>query len=192
MARNYALEGELKEAARAAGALESALQDFELDVQVFRITKAEEIPTWIAKTKTEFKHRYAIQSDHDLALVHKAFVLKNKTAEGDLYKSVSPQRFEELKAQWSNGVPEHAKAQFKDTDHASNPWAATPSNCDMKTGRYNDDAIKRQMSAVRGMGTDNKGGLKAASVAAAVGAVLGQLYAPGFRSPVGNVSIREK
>lgn len=44
MSRNFRLEAELKEAAVAAGCLESALADFELDVQAFRLTSASEIP----------------------------------------------------------------------------------------------------------------------------------------------------
>ena len=126
MSRNFYLEAQVKEAAQAAGALENALADFELDVQAFRLTKAEEIPAWIAKTKTEFPHRYAVQSDHDAELCHKAFVLKNKTAEGALYKSVSPDRFEQLKVQWADGVPESEKTRFNGGggDHKNNPWAA--------------------------------------------------------------------
>ena len=174
MPPNYALQIALKDAAKAAGALEAALPDFDLDVQTFKITAVSEVEKWVEKCKVEKPHRFAVQSDHDV-LAHRAFVLRNKTAEGQLYKSVTPQRFEELKTQWSNGIPEHAKEQFKDADHATNPWAATPANCNMKTGRYTDDAIKRQMSAVRGMGPE-----KAAQISAAVSAKLGDLYAPGF------------
>ncbi len=175
MARNFHLEGLLKEAAAAAGAREEALADFELDVQAFRITKAEEIPAWVERCKTEMKHRFAIQSDHDAELCHKAFVLKNKTAEGALYKSVSPDRFEQLKVQWANGVPESEKTRFNGSDHKNNPWAAIETNINTKTGRYLEDAIKRQMSCVRAMGPE-----RAAETAAVVGARLGQIYAPGF------------
>jgi len=49
MSRSLTLEGQPKEAARTPGALQSALSNFEGDVQTYAITSAEEIPVWIAK-----------------------------------------------------------------------------------------------------------------------------------------------
>jgi hypothetical protein len=63
-------------------------------------------------------------------------------------------------------------------EDSKNPWAATPENCDPRTGRYREGAINRQMSCVRAMGPE-----RAAEIAAAadgVGAKLGDLFAPGF------------
>lgn len=73
--------------------------------------------------------------------------------------------FQRWKASRSNGS----------ADHAKNPWAAN-GNINPKTGRYTDDAIKRQMSLVR-VGVE-----PAAKIAAAVGSKLGDIYAPGFKS----------
>jgi hypothetical protein len=47
----------------------------------------------------------------------------------------------------------------------------------MRTGRYTDDAIKRQMSLVRATGPE-----KSAQISASVGAKLGDIYAPGFKN----------
>jgi hypothetical protein len=187
MSRNFYLEAQVKQAAAAAGALEAALQDFEIDVQTFAITKADEIEAWIAKCKVEKPHRFAIQGDADAEMCHRAFVLKNKTDESKLYLAVGERRYQELKAQWADGIPESEKKRLNGSaNHENNPWAAVAGNI-RKDGRYTEDAIRRQMSAVRGMGTDSKGGLKAAGIAAAVGARLGQLYAPGFANKLGSV-----
>ena len=62
--RNFLLEAQMKEAATLAGCLESALPDFELDVQDFRVTNASEVPAWIEKCRTPHPHRFAIQNDH--------------------------------------------------------------------------------------------------------------------------------
>jgi hypothetical protein len=175
--RNFLLEAQLKEAAALAGCLESAVNDFELDVQDHRITSAAEIPAWIEKAKEQFPHRFAVQSDHDRELCQQAFVFKNKTAESRLYRAVGEKRFEELKALYANGLPESEKKKLNGSaDHRKNPWAPVESNINMKTGRYSDDAIKRQMSLVRATGPE-----RAAQVAASVSAKLGDLYAAGFK-----------
>ncbi len=184
MTRNYSLEAKVKEAAAAAGALVSAIDDFALDVQSFAVTKAEEIPAWIEKCKVERPHRFAVQSDHDAELCRQAFVAKNVTAQGKLYTAVGEARFNVLKAQWADGIPESEKKRMNgNADHKNNPWNAEGNV--HKSGRYTEDAIKRQMSTVRAMGPE-----RAAEVAAVVGARLGQIYAPGYRNAVGNVSIR--
>lgn len=173
--RNYALEGRIKEAARAAGVLESALEDFIADHGAYKFTEAE-LPAWIEKCKAEKPHRFAIQSDYDAELCAAAFVAKNKTAEGRLYRAVGPQRFAELKAIYANGVPE-SEQKRSGADHSKNPWAAVEGNINPKTGRFTESAIRRQFSFVRAVGPQ-----KAAEVAAAVGSRLGSLYAPGFKN----------
>ncbi|MGD0332984.1 MAG: hypothetical protein ABSA90_06970 [Xanthobacteraceae bacterium] len=60
-------------------------------------------------------------------------------------------------------------------EDSTNPWAATPENCDARTGRYREGAISRQMSCVRALGPE-----KSAQISAAVSAKLGDLYAPGY------------
>jgi hypothetical protein len=177
MSTNYALIADLKQAAIAAGALEAAVRDFELDVEGYRITSRDEIPAWIERAKQEFPHRFAVQSDEDAALAHSAFVLKNLTDVGRLYTQVGEKRFAELKAQWSNGVPESAKKRLNGKgDHKTNPWAAVEGNINPKTGRFTDAAIAKQIGVVRALGAE-----KSAALAAAVGSRLGDLYASGFK-----------
>ena len=91
MARNFLLEAQMKEAATAAGCLESALADFELDVQTFCVTSASEIPQWVEKCRTTKPHRFAVQTDHDAELCQRAFVFKNMTAQSQLYRAVGEQ-----------------------------------------------------------------------------------------------------
>jgi hypothetical protein len=178
MPRNYALEGRIKEAARAAGALDTSLDDFVLDHQAYHFTSEAELPAWIEKCRTEKPHRFAIQSDHDAELCRAAFIAKNKTAESHLYRSVGPERYEELKAMYENGLPESEKKKLNgNADHSRNPWAAVEGNINPKTGRFTEDAIHRQFSCVRAMGPQ-----KAAQVAASVSCKLGDLYAAGFKS----------
>ncbi len=175
MGRNFLLEAEMKEAATAAGCLESAFGDFELDVQTFKVTKADEIPKWIERCKTEKPHRFAVQTDHDAELCQKAFIFKNKTAETHLYRAVGEKRFGELKALYANGLPESEKKRLNGSaDHKTNPWTAE-GNTDAR-GRYTDAAIAKQMSLVRATGP-----VKAAQVAAVVGSRLGDIYAAGFK-----------
>lgn len=177
MPPNYALIAALKQAAIAAGALENAVADFELDVEGYRITSRDEIPAWIERAKQEFPHRFRTQSDGDAELAHSAFVLKNLTAAGKLFSLVGGKRYEELKAQWSNGVPKSEKIRLNGKgDHSTNPWAATEGNINPKTGRFTDAAIAKQMSVVRGLGAE-----KSAALAAAVGSKLGDIYASGFQ-----------
>lgn len=176
MSRNFTLEAQLKEAARAAGALQSALPDFEGDVQIFAITTAEEIPAWIERCKKERPHRFAVQGDHDAELARKAFVGHHKTSEGLLFRAVGKERFEELKAIYANGVPE-SEQKRTGADHSKNPWAPIESNINLKTGRYTEAAVKRQFSTVRALGVQ-----KAAEIAAGVGAKPGDIFAPGFKN----------
>ena len=140
------------------------------------MTSAGEIPAWIEKCRTERPHRFAIQSDHDAELCQRAFIFKNLTAEMQLYKAVGEKRFEELKALYANGLPESEKKKTERQRRSfQNPWAATETNINPKTGRYTDDAIHRQMSFCRAAGPE-----KAAQVAASVSAKLGDIFAPGF------------
>lgn len=177
MPRNYVLSGELKQAAIASGALESSMPDWELDVEVYRVTNRSEIPLWVERAKTDFPHRFAVQSDHDAELCRAAFIAKNKTAEGRLYNAVGEQRYNELKRLYANGLPESEKKKLNGSaDHSKNPWAPIETNISPKTGRYTDDAIRRQMSLCRAVGPE-----KAAQVAAAVGSKLGDIRAVGFR-----------
>ena len=121
----------------------------------YRITSRDEIPAWIERAKQEFPHRFRTQSDGDAELAHSAFVLKNLTAAGKLFSLVGGKRYEELKAQWSNGVPKSEKIRLNGKgDHSTNPWAATEGNINPKTGRFTDAAIAKQMSVVRGLGAE--------------------------------------
>lgn len=151
MSRNFTLEGKIKEAATAAGALPSSLSDFENDVQTYAITSADEIPAWIAKCKTERPHRFALQSDHDIDLATRAFVGKNKTAESLLYRAVGKDRFEALKELYANGGPEEQKKE-----RSTNPWSAE------------SWSTAKQFSIIRSLGA-----AKAAELAKAAGSFLG-------------------
>lgn len=175
MSRNFNLEAELKQAAMAAGAMESALADFELDVQGYRITSRSEIEAWVQKAKELYPHRWASQGAEDDALCRSAFVAKNLTDAGRLYKQVGEARFEELKKQWASGEPDHIKKKNGSVDHSRNPWAPTEKNINMKTGRYTSEAFARQCSLTRANER------AAAQVAASVGAKLGDTTAPGFK-----------
>jgi hypothetical protein len=175
MARNFLLEAQMKEAATLAGCLGSALPDFELDVQTFAVTAASEIPAWVEKCRTTKPHRFAVQNDHDGDLCQRAFIFKNKTAEGTLYKAVGEKRFNELKALYANGLPESEKKRLNGSaDHKTNPWNAE-GNTDSR-GRFSDAAIQKQFSYTRAVGPE-----KAAATAAVCGSKLGDLYAAGFK-----------
>ncbi len=166
--RNFVLEGELKDAALRAGALESSLPDWEIDVDAYRITNRSEIAAFVSQAKVDFPHRFAVQSDHDAELCQQAFVAKNKTAESRLYLAVGGQRYKELKRLYANGLPESEKTKlYGSTDHAQNPWSSHPDNLDAR-GKYNAKAIGRQCAIVK-----NLSEVKAAQIAASVGSKLG-------------------
>lgn len=173
MPKNYGLIEAVKNAAVAAGCLDSALPDFESDVDAFLVMKRDEIPRWIERCKAERPHRFKVQADgYDVELATAAFIRKNLTAQMQLHRAVGAERFEEIKAEFANGLPEGVKKI--QGDHSSNPWNAV-GNTDEK-GRYTDAAIARQISFTRAVGPE-----KAAAVAASVDARLGDLYAPGYR-----------
>jgi hypothetical protein len=152
MPRNFYLEAQLKEAATAAGALESSLPDWELDVEAYRLTNASEIEAWVQKAKKEYPHRFAVQSDHDAELCRAAFIDKNKTAESKLYIAVGEARYKELKALYANGIPESEKKRLNGSaDHAKNPWSTHPDWIDHR-GRYSAKAIGRQCQIVKSLG----------------------------------------
>lgn len=174
MPRDVALAAQLRAAAEQAGALPSALADFDTDVDVFAITKPEEIPAWIETCKKDKFHRFKFQSDVEVELLTAAFVRGNKTAEGRLFNAVGAERYAELKKSFADGTLNLPKP--KDADHTKNPWAAVDKNID-KRGRYTDDAIKRQMSLTRAVGVE-----RAAQIAASVGNKLGDLYAAQKRA----------
>jgi hypothetical protein len=174
MSRNFLLEAQMKEAAAAAGCLESALPDFEMDIQTYAVTNASEIPGWIENCKTNRPHRFAVQNDHDAQLCISAFVRHHKTDESRLYRAVGETRFNELKKLYSNGIPETESKRIGSADHKTNPWNAE-GNTDAR-GRFTDEAIRKQMSYCRAVGPE-----KAAQTAAVVGVALGDLYAAGFK-----------
>lgn len=64
------------------------------------------------------------------------------------------------------------KARSNGGNHETNPWNAAGNTT--ASGRYTDAAIAKQLSFTRTVGPE-----KAASTAAAVGARLGDIYAPG-------------
>jgi len=174
MSRNFLLEAKMKEAAVAAGCLESALPDFEMDVQTFAITDASEIPEWIENCKANRPHRFAVQNNDDAELCQRAFIFKNMTAQSQLYKAVGEKRFNELKALYANGLPESEKKRLNGSaDHSKNPWRGTPDNLEPGSNKYSAKAFAAQVSVVRALGVE-----KAAALAAACGAKVGDIRAP--------------
>lgn len=174
MSRNFRLEAELKIAATAAGCLETALGDFELDVMDHRVTSVSEVPAWIEKAKEQFPHRFAVQTDHDAELCQKAFLFKHKTSESQLYRAVGEKRFNELKALYANGLPESEKKRLNGSaDHSKNPWRGTPDNLEPGSNKYSSKAFAAQVSIVKSLGL-----AKAAALAAACGAKVGDVRAP--------------
>lgn len=183
--RNYALEALLMEAAEKAGALPSAIQDFALDVQDFRITSASEIPAWIEACKKDKSHRFAIAGTENNELFIRAFAHGNLSAQGVVVKTLGEDRAREVAAQFGTTlggkpgtIPESLKANIPDFDHtkpSTNPWSAHPSNLDAQ-GRYSARAITSQASVVKALGAE-----KASAIARAAGAKLGDIRPPGKR-----------
>ena len=173
---DYLMRAKIMEACAAAGVLESAFNDFIVDNEAFKFDEAS-LPAYIEQCRKEKPHRFAIQNDHDAELCQSAFIATNLTAQGKLLREVGPARFAELKALYADGVPESVRKNTKTPDHSKNPWAPIEGNINLKTGRYTEAAIARQMSLVRATGA-----AKAAQIAASVSSKLGDLYAPGFKS----------
>jgi len=167
MSRNWFLIGELRQAAESAGALASSAPDWEDDVDAFRITNKSEIDAWIERCKVDRPHRFALQSDHDIALAQSGFIDGNLTAQSKLYLAVGEHRFAELKKMYANGQPEAVKKKVGSTDHSKNPWSNHPDNLDER-GRYSAKALTKQGQLVKSIGE-----VKAAGIAAAVGSKLG-------------------
>ena len=133
--------------------LQSALDDFVVDHDAFKFTE-DELPAYIEECRKSKPHRFAFQSDHDVALCTSAFVSKNKTDEGVLFRSVGPARFNELKAMYADGIP--ASAKKPDGGKSTNPWSAELWD------------PRRQISIVKGLGI-----AKASEMAAHAGSFVG-------------------
>jgi hypothetical protein len=112
----------------------------------------------------------------DEQLYHRAFVEANLTAQGAVLKQCGgdlaaanaiAERFGSKLGSTKPGIA--PKSEVDKVAHAGNPWAPLPSNLD-KSGRYNSEAFKAQAGICRRMGD-----VKAASIAAAVGARLGDV-----------------
>lgn len=169
---DYLMQARIKEACAAAGVLKSAFDDFVVDHEAFKFDEAS-MPAYIEKCRAAKPHRFALQSDHDVEQCQAAFIAKNKTAEGQLYRAVGPARFAELKALYADGVPESVKKNTKTPDHSKNPWANLPENLDPKTGMYNARAVGRMAALAKAMPLP-----KVAEIAASVGAKIGDVRPP--------------
>ncbi|HUE11648.1 MAG TPA: hypothetical protein VMQ54_11945, partial [Steroidobacteraceae bacterium] len=89
-------------------------------------------------------------------------------------RAVGEKRFGELKVLYANGLPESEKKRLNgNADHSKNPWRGTPDNLEPGSTKYSAAAFKAQVSIVRALGVE-----KAAALAAACGAKVGDVRAP--------------
>ncbi|HUI12570.1 MAG TPA: hypothetical protein VL048_03765 [Xanthobacteraceae bacterium] len=167
---DYGFQSEIQSACARAGVLPTAIADFVADASAYKFGR-DEIGKYIDQMRVERPHRFAMQTDFDAELATKAFVARNMTAQSQLYRTVGPQRFDELKKMYANGVPESVKKLKPNADHARNPWSSE--HADPKTGRYTARAMTLQSNLVRSIGA-----AKAAEIAAAVGAKIGDVRPP--------------
>jgi hypothetical protein len=164
----------------AGDVVPAAFDDFIADYQAGKFTE-DGIAAYVQECRHLKPHRFTIQGDDDAALAHRAFVLHNLSAQGELVRKVGLDRAREIAKQYSTelgstkrGTEPDAVKSRRGGDHGSNPWAAIPGqNTDPKTGRYLPSAITRQASIVKSLGLD-----KARAFAAAVGAKVGDVKPP--------------
>jgi hypothetical protein len=175
---NYALEGRIREKCADAGVLETALEDFIMDFRAYRFTSEAELPKWIEQCRIEKPQRFALVGSEEQQLAIDAFgPHPNYTKRAQLVRQVGEARAAEIAATFGTTlggkggkVPAHIKVETPDA--STNPWAAIPENLDDR-GRYNQKAFSKQASLTRAVGE-----AKAAAVAAAVGAKLGDIRPP--------------
>lgn len=163
-------KNEIQTACAVAGVLPTAIDDFVCDAENYQFDR-NEIGKYIDRMRAERPHRFALQTDFDIDLCTKAFVNKNMTAQSHLYRSVGPQRFEELKKAWADGIPQDVQKKLRPAaDQSRNPWSRA--HTDPKTGRFTPRAMTLQSNLVKAIGY-----AKASEIAAAVGAKIGDTKA---------------
>jgi len=167
---DYSFQSEIQSACARAGVLPTAIDDFVTDAENYKFSR-DEIGKYIDQMRVERPHRFAMQTDFDVELATKAFINRNMTAQSQLYRTVGPQRFEELKKMWANGIPEDVQKKLRPAaDQSRNPWSRA--HTDPKTGRYTAKAMTLQSNLVKAIGLT-----KASEIAAAVGARVGDTKA---------------
>jgi hypothetical protein len=162
-------KSEIQTACARAGVLPTAIDDFVADAENYKFSR-DEIGKYIDEARQTKPHRFAMQTDFDVELATRAFVNKNMTAQGRLYATVGPQRFEELKKMWANGIPEDVQKKLRPAaDQSRNPWSRAHTDAN---GRYTARAMTLQSNLVKAIGI-----AKASEIAAAVGAKVGDTKA---------------
>lgn len=169
MGIDLSFKSEIQTACAHAGVLPTAIDDFVADAEDYKFGR-DEIGKFIDQMRIERPHRFALQTDFDVDMCTKAFVNRNMTAQSQLYRSVGPQRFEELKKMWANGIPEDVQKKLRPAaDQSRNPWSRAHTDA---RGRYTARALTLQSNLVKAIGL-----AKASEIAAAVGSKVGDTKA---------------
>ena len=105
MAKNYALEARIKEACRAGGALETALDDFVVDHEAYKFTEASFRHT---SKNAVLRSRTALPSNQITtpSFVNRHSSAKTKPPKAGFIVPLVRSSFEELKTLYANGGPE--------------------------------------------------------------------------------------
>lgn len=188
--RNYFVEAEIRDACARAGVLETAQDDFIAEFYAGKFDKTN-IAKFIDESKATKENRWPTKvGEDDNALFVNAFGPRpNYTAQAEIVRKFGEARAAEVAAQFGTTlgstkggiVPDSIKTNIPDGDHSkpsTNPWSDHPSNLD-RLGRYTAAAITAQANCVRGLGPE-----KAAAIAHAAGAKLGDIRPPGSQRRV--------
>jgi hypothetical protein len=190
MARNYALEGRIREYCAAQGVREEALDEFCLDHESYKFTE-QELPQYVERMRTEKPQRFTVQNGEQERAAIEAFGPNGTiTAQGAYLRRYGQAEAERAAAMFGvtvgstkkGTVPEHLKSQAAAGDHSrgtDNPWSGIDGRglpTTDKFGRFLPSQVSKQLAFVKMLvaAHGEKAALERANaVARAVGCVVG-------------------
>jgi hypothetical protein len=177
--RDYAGEGQIREACARAGVAEKAIEDFVDEYRANLFTVAE-VETHIAKARVDKPQRWTTGGLDENLLVEAFGPRPNMTRQVEVVRLYGEDRAREIAAEFGtalgNGkggaIPDSIKTKITADPKkgADNPWSDHPNNLDAR-GNYSARAMTRQSELAAKLGKQ-----KAAEIAfAANGAQLGDV-----------------
>ena len=169
MTKNYFREGQLAQRLAELGCREVEIETYlQADRNGDRTLDIDGINSaWADAEKSAdgTAHRWHGGSTADQELFRAAFVGVNGRppsidAQGSVVTKFGPieaariaEAFDAKLGSRKPGIDPSPPDPETEKQHTSNPWAATAANVDPKTGKYTPEAIRKQFSATRAMGS---------------------------------------
>jgi hypothetical protein len=191
---DYAVHGRIKEAAKLAGALDTALDDFVSDYINYRVDEAE-LSAWIERCRSEKGHRFVVQGADMEAEAAAAFGPNGTSLQrrADFARKYGAEAAENAARQFNTSVastkpgvlpPQMAEKMKVQAPRGDNPWAAVDARgfpTVDKSGRFLPAQLTKQTNLVRTLCAAHgqaEGLRRAEAIARAAGCAVGSTRPP--------------